>query len=398
MHKLLKKITDKDDIVICDYDYAQIKKIFDNHNLNFYEYVVFGHTCITSQFMPSTLLFGRVDNKSVKKSIDLEQVGSFNKGTLWRPVLFSGYNSIGVFYSPDNKKPKIKNCGVIMDELITPYNVSKNNLITHGNEFGLLIYNVNGGSTLWRSKFISNSDAFKLSSNDGLLITKRDNKVSLKTNQPYMQDIQYTVQGELMMGDKCLSTNDSSNVYVDTCSGKINQKWFPYKNKFVSEKNKKCLTSDKHNVQINTCDSDFGRTTNKNIVNKSQEWNLQDTDFYLDKPVVIPGKTVVLVDSTNPWYINKNVDRIPQKYKTKNIDNLGNHIDNSAMFRSRLKIDDNQQNSGYGYSLADNVPKKCNIEGFGSSDNEYFWQRIIFLFLVIMMLYYKYGRNKNTHK
>jgi hypothetical protein len=390
MHSLLKTISDKNDVIVCDYNYAKIKNIFKNHDMKFDDYVMFGHVCITSQFMPTTLLFGLVDNNKIQKSIDLEQVqvSTVDNGTLWRPVMFSGYKSLGMFYSPDNKKPKIKNIGVVRSDLIVPYDVSKNNLITYGNEFGLLIHNVDGGNTLWRSKFMKNPNKFKLSSHDGSLITKYDNKLSLKTPQPYLQNIQYTVQGELMMGDKCLSTNNSSDVYIDTCNGKINQKWFPYKNKFVSEKNKKCLTSNDSDVITSTCDSEFGRTSDNDNTNDLQEWNVQETDFYLNKPVVVPGKSVVLVDSNNPWYINKNVDRIPQKYKEHSVDDLGNHIDDVAKYKSRLKIDPHQMNLGYGYSYADSVPKKCNIENFNlSSDKSYYWKGPLLLFAFIVAIF-----------
>ena len=50
----------------------------------------------------------------------------------------------------------INNIGIIRDDFTVPYDVSKNNLITYGNEFGLLIHNVNGCRTLWRSKFNKN--------------------------------------------------------------------------------------------------------------------------------------------------------------------------------------------------------------------------------------------------
>lgn len=388
MHSLLKKIYSKGDVIICDYDYPKLKSIFKNHDLNFNNYVMFGNVCITSQFMPSTLLFGRVENNVIQKSVDLEKIATFGKGSIWSPVKISGYDNIGVIYSNTDKKPKVNNIGIINVDFTVPYDVSKNNLITYGNEFGLLIHNVNGGRTLWRSKFNKNQESFKLLTKNGTMITKYNNDISLKNPQPYLQDIQYTVQGDLMMGDKCIASNDSSDVYLDTCNGKINQKWFPYKNKFISEKSKKCLTADGSEISMSTCDSEFGRTSDSDRTNDSQEWNTQETDFYLNKPVVIPGKTVVLVDSNDPWYINKNADRVPQKYKEPNVDNLNNHIDDQARFEARLLIDSNDRNLGYGYSRVDNVPVKCNIEGFGSSEDRYYNMACLIMILSILMFLY----------
>lgn len=202
------------------------------------------------------------------------------------------------------------------------------------------------------------------------------------------QTFKYSVQGELIADDKCLSYDDSKqpNVNLETCSGEEHQHWLLTNTSNIKLKNlDKCLTlnTETDNVSVMAC----------NNSSDNQEWDIEEDDtdssYLWDK---YKGKTVVLVEADNPWYVNKDTTTImksvPQKY---NVGEL--QYRNNADFKSNFVYDPNSHSLGMGHSYRDHLGEPCQkIEGFDANGNNTN-QIIFYLFIVLVILIiYRYSR------
>jgi hypothetical protein len=181
-----------------------------------------------------------------------------------------------------------------------------------------------------------------------------------KTNK--FQDFNYTIQGELKIDNTCLEGNDI--VSFKKCNGNNKQKW-----KYDKEKNKimlggdekKCLSvKDINTIITEECDDNDEQIWVKEEVNTDPD-SLGDWHD-------VSGRRVVLVESDNPWYINKSKEE-PPIYKKQEHNKLktikGKTLYNRANYKSLYKINPYSPNIGYGHSYASRLGSKCNIEGFG---------------------------------
>jgi Ricin-type beta-trefoil lectin domain len=156
------------------------------------------------------------------------------------------------------------------------------------------------------------SNCMKLANISDKYLTNIDDKAKMKSKvYSKNQKVLYNIQGELMVDDKCLTSDISGNdVYFDECRKDKNQAWQLYDDKIVlSEDKSKCLTSDNTQLKVTDCD-------NKN---EMQSWNVEHPDVNKSTDYILPkykGKMVVLVDSDHPWYLN-NDTTIPMAYSNK---------------------------------------------------------------------------------
>lgn len=157
-----------------------------------------------------------------------------------------------------------------------------------------------------------NDQYMKVTDISNKYITNVDNKALMKSKlYSKNQQLLYSSQGEFIVNDKCLTTNmDGDLVYFDDCKKDKNQTWELYNDKItLSEQKNKCLTSDNGNLKVLECKND----------NEMQNWNVEQPDVNKSTDYVLPkykGKIVVLVESDNPWYLNKDIT-IPLQYSNK---------------------------------------------------------------------------------
>lgn len=172
----------------------------------------------------------------------------------------------------------------------------------------------------------------KLTNDINKFLTKNNNNSKSQTKLfSSNQNVSYTTQGELIIDNKCLTFDNNDNVYFDDCSDKTlkNQSWdlnldenkiSPYNNK------NKCLSSDADKLKYCDSDESIYWNTEQNDVEHSDDYNLPQ----------YKGKSVVLVDSNNPWYLNKDIT-IPMNYYN-NLKLTGEQYHNSAVFPPDKKV------------------------------------------------------------
>lgn len=155
--------------------------------------------------------------------------------------------------------------------------------------------------------------------------------------------LSYNVQGDMIVGGKispqqydtkCLTVGDNNGIYLKQYQNLYEQIW----------------------------------NTEKSDVDTSSEYSW---DKY-------HGKTVVLVESDTPWYINED---------NKDEQNINNDVKyrNHSDYKSKIVLDHTSPNLGYGYSYADRQGISCDkierYEGNNTDNNQ-----IIFIILLILLL------------
>lgn len=202
-----------------------------------------------------------------------------------------------------------------------------------------------------------NDDFMKLTNISNKYLTNIDNEAKMKSKlYSKNQQVLYSMQGELMVNDKCLTSDISgNNVYFDECRKDKNQSWELYGDRITLLNGKnKCLASDDEKLKVIDCSNN----------NEMQSWNIEQPDVNRSSDFILPtykGKMVVLVDSDKPWYLN-NDTTIPLIY-----DNKYNDFSNKCgKFESDLQ--------------------KNNIEHFTEKENNKNQTHIILLLLVTVVI------------
>lgn len=145
----------------------------------------------------------------------------------------------------------------------------------------------------------------RLSNDTFKYLTNVDNNLVMKPSQNTLkQYLIYSPNGELIIDDKCLTyLSNSKEQKIMSCSNGIEQKWSIEPDGKIKPKldNTKCLTSKYDNVVIESC--------NETDMDSYQRWNEEDSNSYVSMNDYswnkYQGKTVVLVEEDNPWYINE---------------------------------------------------------------------------------------------
>lgn len=228
----------------------------------------------------------------------------------------------------------------------------------------------------------------KLSNMSGKYMTVDDDtkNIKLKTkNKSPSQLLSYSAQGELVMKDKCITRPSGTNnqLYLSDCVGNDAQKWNMMGNSIQSENDStKCVSYDDSETLVSkSCDN-----------SDQQSWQTEQSDSSTDsfKWTDYFGKTVVLVEADDPWYLNKDTT-IPMNYVDKHDFQQDLKYREHADYKPTRVIDPNSPNLGYGYSYADRAGQPCKkIEGFneGSEDTP---NILMFLMCILLLIFiYKY--------
>jgi hypothetical protein len=244
---------------------------------------------------------------------------------------------------------------------------------------------------------------------NGKYITNVNNKAILKSKNSFdEQEFTYNVHGELITNEQCLTHNLTFDV-CDNVNDK-DKKWMINDNQIQTLVNNelKCLSYDDNDILLNNCDTNvYNNNNNNNNINNNSinntdsdnnsniydinnEWTIQNQNIFTENNINNKGKTVVLVNNENPWYINKD-NTIKQPYIT-NMSVKSNDIYNEKLpYKTKMIIDNTKNNLGMGYSYSDRQGYDC-IENFNSNNsNNYIY--FIFIFIVIIFLVIRYKKN-----
>jgi len=296
--------------------------------------------------------------------IDYTIVHSINDINIWKPVNKTGYVSLG--YIAAKNKPSLHFMKSVNKNIVmkTKFN-NIGNYLTNMNEFFLLGISTINRYTINRIKLLPINKNIRLSSkinSANNIITNTDNKVQLKPYNYDFQDINYTVNGELKMGNNCLTTNntDDNYVYLTQCNNNKNQQWYPYKysnaNSFVSNYDDSCLTNENGKLLTKKCDNNNNQSWYVEQLQKVVEDTKQD---YYQKWYTKKGKKVILIEPNNPWYINKKRVIEPEGVIRQHRLELNKNDYDNAKYESSFMMDTNRLDMGYGHSYAERGGKPC---------------------------------------
>lgn len=283
------------------------------------------------------------------------KIGEYNGLGVWKAVGPKGYVPLGLVLS--DGQPSTRELRVINKDNTYGYKggPSVGNLTTM-NEFNLLGHLKVKKLTIDRTKFLDHDMNIRLmAQSKGGVISRSDNNSNLSLsgrNNKKNQKINYTIQGELKMDDQCIEASNTETdnfVYLQNCNNSVEQKWYPYRNSFISQLDQTCLTEDGGQVTKKKCD-----------FKDNQKWLVQDLDYVINRSdqeekkswKTQTGKQVVLIEPDNPWYINK-TDKKPEGivYTGQKLLNNLEYRDN-ADFYSTFMMDSYRGDMGYGYSYA----------------------------------------------
>ena len=350
-----------------------------------------------------SILLVNTDKSLSSFPIDYVKLDTYTDVNIWKPICPQGYQEIGLIAS--NTKPSTKAIKVINNKFLIEYN---GELIVKGrntnmNDFNFLSNIESKKYTIDRTKFLQNPSTIKVASKiSNEYISSDDNNISISDYGD--QKISYTIQGELKMNNKCIGLNNDT-VNLQSCNNTIGQKWYPYRDNYVSSSDHKCLSNDNGAIIRQKCNNNNTQkwyTDNYNsVIEQSQEsyepWKTQS------------GKKVILVEPDTPWYINKKKN-IPEGIIRQSVKKLNQkEYRNNADFKSNFMMDVTRPDMGYGYSYAQrqgqrvlclddcdkNSPDDILFEGF---DNDTKQKKIDFnviacsllllIFLLVVIRYY----------
>ena len=244
----------------------------------------------------------------------------------------------------------------------------------------------------------NNNETIKLCNTAGKYITaiNSDNgqsfaKIKSKLHNSN-QAVSYNTQGELIVDDKCLTYRDAmAPVYFDSCSSSNSkQKWRISRGKINTADDDLCLTSS---IEENNTDENIYVTGCDNL--DQQTWDTENSDS--DGPNdyrwnKFKGKTVVLVQSDNPWYINKDIT-IPEKWIDgfKLSTDMGDRLDLTYAQRAEM------QSRGYDTSFAGRAGIEQHIiEGFDGSQYDQITATqllAVIIIIIVILVSCKWMRN-----
>jgi hypothetical protein len=261
------------------------------------------------------------------------------------------------------------------------------------NEF-LLLNNTETSFTINRNMFKnSGTNKMKLISDNYKYISSIDNNNNIelkpKNTSNNDQEINYTVQGELLLNNKCITVNDDETVTLEECDNKNkqnNQKWYPFDGTFVSQYDTSCLSHDDNKITTEECSD-----------SKAQIWNMEFPHQSDQRDNTIPffkGKHIILVESDNPWFLNKdlatpvqydenngtNIDTINKKLPRKNYALVKEKSKKSNNSDDIIGLDDINQPNTVMYEHFEPVNQTNNDNIF----NNYLCWIIIILILIVI--------------
>ena len=212
---------------IYKYNLKLIQYILKSNDVeDFSQYVSPGYVYAKSDQPTQLLLL----NKTICVTIDinkLHKISSLKNGSIWTDG--AKYLSLFITESDHISQDDIKDIYTIDPKLLTKYKNKQN-------EFFLLNFGETS-FTIDRNIFKKSSYVMKIMANNNNYITYSDGKLILKSKNTSNknQEVNYTVQGELKLGDKCITNiNDTntlnddlnSSIKLDECTNEDIQKWY----------------------------------------------------------------------------------------------------------------------------------------------------------------------------
>lgn len=316
-----------------------LKKVLDMYNINISNYSTIGDIILPNEENIKITIV--LVNKNIGspyigvKPFDYKVRDIIKNYMVWEPLCNDNYLPLG--YVVSTKKPYNNEILVIHKKYVTNYNnkiyPSK---ITNMNEFNLVSLQGDEKYTIKRTAFLDNEYNLNLSS---------------KVDSEYQNlPVSYTIQGELKINNKCLSNDNNDTVTQSQCRNSDNQKWYLYDNHIVSDKDQSCIAVDNNSLKKKRCD----------VNDVTQQWIIKNEDSVIldnlqpvnDKWTTIKGKTVLLLESDNPWYINKTskIEGIVEP-KTSEL-NLSDY-ESTAQYNPNFMIDILSPDLGHGHSFVE---------------------------------------------
>lgn len=378
--KLLKRLAKTKTSSIWEYDRKLIDPILKQHNLIPKMFLQLGHVYYDSnRDIDSLILANRSICEIPQRFIVIDRYGDYD---IVKPISDMPYEALGLLCITSNID--LDDIGLLPKGIIS---TEKSDMNLTANIYNLLSSKKTDINTINLSIFLS-YDKQNIKTNmkfvdiNGNYLTAVDGELKTKTKMSNAsQTFRYNAQGELIIDDKCLTVDKfKSKINLDSCSGDEHQEWLLTSSGSIkSKKDDLCLSTESDNVSVMAC----------NNSSDNQDWNIENDDtnataiYTWDK---YKGKTVVLVESDDPWYVNKDTTiRQPYPKSEYNVSDL--HYRDNADYESDFILDQDSHSLGMGHSYADHNGVSCNKEGFGDVSTS---NQIIFylcILLVILMIY-----------
>lgn len=368
IHILLRRLSKDTKSSILELNAEKVKAILKDKNINYDNYIQLGHIYIKNNnfSMKRVILAHR---NIVEFATDYKYVCNYGSGSLWHP-LRDNFKALGLVYSNNKSKPDLR-IGLLPAQIVSIGSVS-NIIGILNNRYGLITHSNIGIQKIMNDKFYRWTTPFKMMNNNGEYLTRINNRAELKTNiaTSKSQTVAYNAQGELTIDGACL-TRGNDRVDFNKCTGSPDQIWERVGSKWTDSES--CLATTESDISMKACQED---DTDQiwNIVNTDNE----NTDYRWN---TYKGKNVILVESENPWYINKDITH-PMKIASRQ-ELTDDRYKAYADYRpTRFIMDTTKPDLGYGHSYASRQGEPC-IEGFESGDID---NNKIMLFICIIVL------------
>ena len=336
-----------------------INDLFNKNNLNLKNFILSSDLLILNNTINiNKILF---INKNIGKiPEDFISIELYNKGTIWEPIGVLGYKSIGLIYNSGNKKPKLNTIYMLPIDILLKINYGPYEGLNTFNEFKNLSNNIYGYWTIDREKISQDTnDYFKLISYDGKYLTNINDNLSVvnskNTNDDPNQIIKYSINGDIIIKNKCLYNNNNKLMLgqCDNNNNNIDNKWSFINNNIVSNKNNHCLTLDANNkIVLEECDDQ----------NQYQQFTKETPDFINHNDFKWEnnkGRNVILTFNDNPWYQNKDLNKeIKSDLKA-----------NESKINNKFKIPDSLKPKVSTYGLKNNYAKYNNSNSNNNNSN-----------------------------
>jgi hypothetical protein len=361
--ELLLNIIDKEkDNIIYDINMKEVNNLLSKYKLNniykpFYQIY---------RIIPSILVL--VHKDFVIPAQMKNNIMPFNKGYIILYEQVRNYAPFNVFYTMSVDRPEHY---LIKKELVQPSDEQPRIGLFSSFQLNALSLNKSNkiipytNSKVKQFRLLNNELGSYLSFTelDGLKLTSDEyasyQKLKLKN-------------GLLEIDGKCITLDNNGEIKLDKCE-LVNDKsiWGVSDNSVISLNTGKCLdvALDNKKLILNDCKLKSNSAT--------MDWSLKDIDnindlgedeeenhLYDKRWPTYKGRSVVLVNSDNPWYLNKDIT-LPQKINPEAVpleyDEHTNILVNqtNGKFQSKFMINTKRPDLGYGYSYASRLGKPC---------------------------------------
>ena len=325
---LLTKITDGQIDSIWKVNYNKINEMLKKNNIMSNDYKTFGnywYPHIRCTFY-ITILLANTKYNFISYPKDFINIGSYENGYIWKPICNNNYIELGLIFS--KIKPNINDICTISYIYTTNYN-GKNDVMnnyTNYNEFYLLGSHNIPRKTIYRARFIKKNKILKIKNIYGNKYLNKNNmdNIIFTTNPT---NIVYTTDGQININNKCLeriyANENNLSILLKECNDSDAQKWFPLGIPNTISNPEYNIVSQNDMLYM-TLLSDGDDEMKKNIIatenlngNKKQIFkfeNIKNDNIIFNKN----NSQMMLVESNNPWYINK-LNTNPLKLHVNNL-------------------------------------------------------------------------------